>query len=85
MGSEDIIAGSASKRGVHALHDFLVDVLAVDETAANEGACKMEHALSPIILDRLICYLEFVKTHPSGCVRWHDKTGYYCPVRACMP
>jgi superfamily I DNA and/or RNA helicase/very-short-patch-repair endonuclease len=24
MGSEDIIAGSASKRGVHALHDFLV-------------------------------------------------------------
>ncbi len=68
-----------------ALRDFFVDVLAVDETLANEDACKMEHALSPFILDRLIRYLEFVKTNPSGCVRWNDKTGYYCHTRGGRP
>ena len=60
------------------LRDFLINVLSVDERAANEAACKMEHFISRHILERLFQFVEFVETCPRGGVKWATKFGYHC-------
>lgn len=62
--AEDIV------RKHEALQDFFVKVLHVDETEAEDAACKMEHAVSPVILDRLIRFMEFVESCPRSGERW---------------
>jgi DtxR family Mn-dependent transcriptional regulator len=61
-----------------ALRDFFVKVLAVEENIADEGACRIEHAISREILERLVDFVEFVDKSSSpgaGCVREFKK---YC-------
>lgn len=48
------------------IRDFFVKILAVDEAAADEVACRMEHCISPDILDRFAKFVEFVEGCPSG-------------------
>ena len=40
------------------LADFLADVLGLDRATADRNACAMEHAIEPIVLDRLIDFVE---------------------------
>lgn len=47
------------------LTKFLKDILGVDKKIAEEDACKMEHALSPKSLERLIKFMEFLETCSS--------------------
>ena len=55
--------GEAAARDVlyrhGALKDFFVSVLGIDEKTADEGACKMEHAASPKIIERLVKYTRY--------------------------
>ncbi|MEK8023962.1 MAG: metal-dependent transcriptional regulator [Candidatus Hydrogenedentota bacterium] len=55
MSAVDNIAGSRS-----AFLKFFHDILAVEEQAALEDSCKLEHLVSHITTDRLIRFLEFV-------------------------
>jgi DtxR family Mn-dependent transcriptional regulator len=52
-----------------ALRDFFVKVLAVDEGTAGEVACKMEHSVPRQVVEKLICFSEFVETCPRG-AKW---------------
>lgn len=61
-----------------ALRDFFVRVLSIDDERANEAACKMEHSISPDILERLIQYVEFVEVCPRGGSKWIKGLGYRC-------
>ena len=61
-----------------ALRKFFVKVLEIDETTAEEGACKMEHAVPTPILDRLIKFVEFVERCPRVGTKWIKEFGYYC-------
>ncbi len=49
-----------------ALMDFFTKVLCVDEAEASDAACKMEHAVSRTILNRLIRFVEFLEICPRG-------------------
>jgi len=60
------------------LSDFFVKVLAIDEKHADESACKMEHAVSPKILERFVEFVEFVDTCPRGGTKWIKGFGYHC-------
>jgi len=60
------------------LKDFLVKVLSLEDQAAEEGACKMEHAISGEILDRLVKFVEYFDSCPMGHVHWDEELGYYC-------
>ena len=40
------------------LFKFLTEVLGVDPKTANEDACKMEHAVSPMVLEKLVELVE---------------------------
>ncbi|RLC28032.1 MAG: DtxR family transcriptional regulator [Deltaproteobacteria bacterium] len=48
------------------LRDFFIRVLDVDEKAAGEGACGMEHSVPRIVLDRLVKFLEFMELCPRA-------------------
>ncbi len=58
--AEDVV------RRHEALMDFFTKVLCVDAEEASDAACKMEHALSRTILDRLIRFVEFLEICPRG-------------------
>ncbi len=57
---------------------FLTEVLSVPKDAAEESACKIEHAIAPEILDRLSQFIEFVEQCPRGGSKWIRGFGYFC-------
>ena len=58
--AEDVI------RRHEALKDFFIKILAIDEGIAEEGACRIEHAAPPEIIDRLIRFVKFIEICPRG-------------------
>jgi DtxR family Mn-dependent transcriptional regulator len=58
--AEDVI------RRHEALRDFFVKVLAIDDTIAEESACRIEHAAPPEVIDRLIRFVRFIEICPRG-------------------
>ena len=74
-----------------ALRDFFVRVLRVEPEAADEAACRVEHAMPRGILGRLIQFIEFIETCPRGGEAWIQgfekcRKGGYPPVEceACV-
>jgi len=49
-----------------ALKQFFVEVLVLDETVAEDGACRIEHAAPREIIDRMIHFTEFIGLCPHG-------------------
>jgi DtxR family Mn-dependent transcriptional regulator len=60
-----------------ALRHFLADILNVDPEIASADACKMEHFLSPVSLEKLAKFVEFVLTRPEGKPEWLKGFSYY--------
>jgi DtxR family Mn-dependent transcriptional regulator len=60
------------------LKDFFTRVLDVDEQEAEDNACKMEHAVSPTIIDRLVRFVEFVQICPRGGEEWIGGFRQFC-------
>ena len=56
------------------LYDFLINILKIEKNEAIETACKMEHVISEKILERLVKFLEFNKTH---CAKEHGCNQLY--------
>lgn len=49
------------------LKSFFVNVLGVDADAAQQAACKAEHALGPEIIGRLLSFIQYVtESHRNG-------------------
>lgn len=61
-----------------ALKDFFTKILQIPENEAEDAACKMEHAISPTILDRLIQFVEFVDICPRGGAEWLKGFSRHC-------
>jgi DtxR family Mn-dependent transcriptional regulator len=59
------------------LREFLVKVLGIDRESAEESACRMEHAVSQDILDRLAQFVDFIQVCPRIDVRWIETTGHF--------
>lgn len=63
-------SGLAAARDVYYRHRmmarFLVEVLGVEAAMAEESACRLEHAVSPDILQRFVEYMHFLEEpHPG--------------------
>jgi DtxR family transcriptional regulator, Mn-dependent transcriptional regulator len=50
----------------NSLKQFFTDVLAIDETLAEEGACKIEHTAPPEIISRMVNFIKFLEVCPQG-------------------
>jgi len=60
------------------LRDFFVKVLAVEELDADRAACRMEHSIPKVILERFIQFAEFVEVCPRAGSKWIVGFGYHC-------
>jgi len=54
----------AGKHGV--LKSFFTDVMGIDAGAAQEAACRAEHALGPAVMNRLVEFVDFVMRPDEG-------------------
>jgi len=71
------VAVEVSRRH-EAIQRFLMDVLAVDPAAADENACRMEHAMDSNVADRLLRFMDFVKRCPRGGEKWIRGYRHFC-------
>jgi DtxR family Mn-dependent transcriptional regulator len=60
------------------LKDFLVSVLHVHDAEAEESACRMEHHLDADVVEKLVRFVEFVKTCPVDQTRWMNSIARDC-------
>ena len=75
--SGEAIAKDVVKRH-ETLRAFLGKVLALPAAEADEGACRMEHAISGEILDRIVKFVEYFEKCPANDIRWDNEIGYFC-------
>lgn len=61
------------------LRDFISRVLGMDERTAEENACRMEHAASEAVLDRLAQFIDLIRFCPRIDIRWVEDTGCFSP------
>lgn len=52
------------------LKDFFIKILLLEEDEAEAASCKIEHAISDKILNRIINFVEFVEICPRGGQEW---------------
>lgn len=60
------------------LAEFLHKVLGLPEEQADEGACRMEHAISVPVLDRLVKFVQYFETCPVNDLMWDEEDGFFC-------
>ncbi len=60
------------------LKRFLSTVLKLEEEAAEDNACRIEHHLDPEVIDRLVGLAEFVETCPVDQTRWMESVRTGC-------
>ena len=60
-----------------ALTHFFVQALSIDRQTAEEDACKIEHVISPLSLERVIKFIEFIEACPLGEANFPKRYQYY--------
>lgn len=60
------------------LREFLTSTLHLDPEHAELNACRIEHAIDSIAVDRLIRFLEFIKSCPRTSINWSDAFALFC-------
>ena len=60
-----------------ALTRFLTEELGIDQETAEEDACKMEHFISPLSMERLAKFVEFIGACPLGRANFPSRYEYY--------
>ncbi|MBN2317323.1 MAG: metal-dependent transcriptional regulator [Sedimentisphaerales bacterium] len=49
----------------HILRSCFVELLGIDDATAEQGACRVEHNMPPVIVERIAQFHEFIKTLPE--------------------
>jgi len=60
-----------------ALARFFAQALGIDRVTAEEDACKIEHVISPLSMDRLTKFVEFIEACPLGGANFPSRYEYY--------
>ena len=60
------------------LRDFFMTALQLSPEDAEANACRIEHSIDPVGIDRLVRFLEFIKICPRTGVDWLDAFARYC-------
>ena len=58
--------------------NFLTNILGISPTIAKEDACKMEHAVSPTTLKKLVQFMQFMEVCPRIGPDWLQYFNEYC-------
>ncbi len=60
-----------------ALSRFFAQALGIDRETAEADACKIEHVISPLSMERLTKFVEFVEACPLGGANFPTRYEYY--------
>ena len=60
------------------LKEFFIAALQLDPEEAEANACRIEHAIDPMAVDRLVRFLEFIKMCPRTGLDWLSAFARYC-------
>jgi DtxR family Mn-dependent transcriptional regulator len=60
-----------------ALTRFFAQALGIDKETAEEDACKIEHVISSLSLERLAKFVEFIEACPLGGANFPSRYEYY--------
>jgi DtxR family Mn-dependent transcriptional regulator len=63
------------------LKSFFIDVLGVKSEVAQKAACKAEHELGPEIIQKLLCFIEFVTQSNNNGRDLADEFQNFCKKR----
>lgn len=63
------------------LKDFLLNVLQIDPAAAEETACRLEHAVDEQTIDRLVCFIEYIHVCPRAGDEWLESFIRFCKTQ----
>ena len=56
---------------------FFAQALGIDRETAEEDACKIEHVISPLSMERLAKFVEFIEACPLGGANFPSRYEYY--------
>ena len=60
-----------------ALARFFAQALGINRETAEEDACKIEHVISPLSVERLTKFVEFIEACPLGGANFPSRYEYY--------
>jgi DtxR family Mn-dependent transcriptional regulator len=60
------------------LKEFFITALQLEPEQAEANACRVEHAIGPAAIDRLVYFMEFIKNCPRAGADWLDAFAHYC-------
>jgi len=60
-----------------ALTRFFAQALGINRETAEEDACKIEHVISPLSMERLAKFVEFIEACPLGGTNFSSRYEYY--------
>ncbi len=60
------------------LKEFFITALRLSPEEAEANACRIEHAIDPMAIDRLVRFLEFINLCPRTGFDWFDAFARYC-------
>jgi DtxR family Mn-dependent transcriptional regulator len=60
LSDKGLLAAKRIRHRHQALRGFFVNVLGISEDTADANACRIEHAVSDDVMDRLTCFVEFL-------------------------
>ena len=52
------------------IEEFLITILRIDPETASATACRMEHAIDGATLERLVCFIEYLRLCPRAGNKW---------------
>lgn len=60
------------------LKEFFITALQLDSERADANACRIEHAIGPAAIERLVQFLEFIKNCPRAGSDWLEAFANFC-------
>ena len=57
---------------------FLNTVLCIEKEIAEKNACRIEHIIDDVVLERLLSYIEYVEGCPMAGAKFIEKFGDFC-------
>lgn len=60
------------------LKSFFITALQLSPEKAEANACRIEHAIDPQAVDRLVRFLEFLELCPRAGIDWFEAFSRYC-------
>ena len=72
----DKVAAEVIRRH-RALTSFFAQALGIDQETAEEDACRIEHVISPLGMERLAKFVEFMEACPMGGANFPARYEYY--------